>query len=73
LEYPYYSSGDLQQKFAGNTFAIPKTMKNWSILSKAVFVSIITSTVSHEDLEGFCSVVLPEYPTNWGVDIISFI
>ena len=43
-------------------------------MSKAVFVSsIITSTVSHEDLEGFCSVVLPEYPTNWGVDITSFI
>ena len=49
-------------------------MKNRSNLSKIVFVSsVITSTVSHEDLEGFCSVVLPEYPTNWGVDITSFI
>ena len=50
-------------------------MKNRSIFSKVVFVSssIITSTVSHEDLEGFCSVVLPEYPTEWGVDITSFI
>ena len=49
-------------------------MKNRSNLSKVVFASsVITSTVSHEDLEGFCSVVLPEYPTNWGVDITSFI
>ena len=48
-------------------------MKNRSNLSKVVFVSSVTSTVSHEDLEGFCSVVLPEYPTNWGVDITSFI
>lgn len=43
-------------------------------MSKVVFASsVLTSTVSHEDLEGFCcSIVLPEYPTAWGVDITSF-
>ena len=57
-----------------------KPQKNIS-MQWIIFCNIIIATVfninkvvyGHEDLEGFCLVVLSEYPTAWGVDISSFI
>ena len=46
----------------------------WIIFCNIVIATVFTKVVcAHEDLEGFCSVVLKEYPTSWGVDVTAFI